>query len=58
MEKSKIEEFRKLICSMSTDELQKKYDEIRDGISKMILDSDLVVEAAIVETALKDRKNV
>ena len=56
MEKENIAQFRKSIENFTLEELEAKADELRDAISKMILDSDLIIEAAIVDTAIKEKK--
>ncbi len=56
MEKEQILEFRQSIENFTIEELESKANEIRNSISKMILDSDLIIKAAIVEALLKEKK--
>lgn len=56
MEKEQMLEFRQSIENFTIEELENKANEIRNSISKMILDSDLIIKAAIVETLLKEKK--
>lgn len=49
-----IANFRTEIENFTLEDLKKKADEIKDAISKMILDSDLMIKAAIVDTRIKE----
>ncbi len=56
MEEKDIINFRAEIKDLSLEELEAKADEIRDAVSKMILDSDLIIKAAIVDSLIKEKK--
>lgn len=56
MENKDILNFRTEIKDFSIEELEKKAEELRDAISKMILDSDLIIKAAIVDTLIKEKR--
>ena len=56
MEKENIIKFRESIKDFTLEELEAKAEEIRNAISKMILDSDLILEAAIIDSAIKEKK--
>lgn len=56
MENKDILNFRAEIKDFSIEELEKKADELRDAISKMILDSDLIIKAAIIDTLIKEKR--
>ena len=53
---NKIANFRAEIKDFTLEELEAKADELRDAISKMILDSDLMIKAAIVDTLIKEKQ--
>lgn len=44
--------FKNEIKNFSLTQLRQMQEEIQSGISKMILDSDLIIKAAIVEQAI------
>lgn len=44
--------FKNEIKNFSLTQLKQMQEEIQSGISKMILDSDLIIKAAIVEQAI------
>lgn len=48
--------FRAQIKDYSLEELEQTADELRDAVSKMILDSDLILKAAIVDSLIKEKK--
>lgn len=56
MEDKKILQFKQQIQNFSLEQLKTKQQEIQSAISKMILDSDLIIEAAIVEAAIKEKE--
>lgn len=56
MEEKDIINFRAEIKDLSLEELEAKADEIRDAVSKMILDSDLIIKAAIVDSLIREKK--
>ena len=39
------------------EELEEKAEELHNAVSKMILDSDLIIKAAIVDTLIKEKRN-
>lgn len=49
-----IADFRLEIADFNLEQLKAKEAELRDSISKMILDSDLMLKAAIVDTRIKE----
>lgn len=56
MDNLEILKFKDSIKDFSVEELENEAVKIRDDISKMILDSDLILKAAIVDTLLKEKK--
>lgn len=56
MEQKDIINFREQVKDFTLEELEAKAQELRDAISKMILDSDLMIKAAIVDTLIKEKK--
>lgn len=52
--KDVIANFRAEIEGFSKEQLIAKREELRNAVSKMILDSDLMVKAAIVETRIQE----
>jgi len=52
--KDVIANFRAEIEGFSKEQLIEKREELRNAVSKMILDSDLMVKAAIVETRIQE----
>lgn len=56
MNEKDILQFRSEIKNFSLEELKNKQGEIQEGISKMILDSDLIIKAAIIETLIKEKE--
>lgn len=50
-----IVKFRSSIANMSLEELEAKRGELQDQLSKMILDSDVVMQIAIVEAKIKEK---
>ena len=57
LEEKELENFRKEIANMSLDQLKIELSNVEDRISKMILDSDLVIKAAILKTLIKEKEN-
>ena len=57
MTKEEIVAFRESIKNFSAEELEKEAEKIRNDISKMILDSDLIMKAAIVDSLIKERES-
>ena len=54
--KMKIEEFRNSVTDFTLDELKTEAAKIQEEISKMILDSDLIIKAAIVDSLIKAKE--
>lgn len=54
--KMKIEEFRNSVKDFTLDELKAEAARIQEEISKMILDSDLIIEAAIIDSLIKAKE--
>lgn len=57
MDEKEILNFRESIKDLSIEQLEEKAEELRSAVSKMILDSDLIVKAAIVDTLIKEKRN-
>lgn len=55
MEEKDIINFRESIKNFTVEELKDKCGELREEISRMILDSDAVVKIAIIEALLKEK---
>lgn len=58
MDNNEIIKFRQSVEQMSVEELEKQAGEIRNLISKMILDSDLIIKAAIIDSLIKEKKEM
>ena len=58
MNEQEILKFRQSVVNCTKEELIEKQKEIQDAISKMILDSDLIIKAAIIENLIKENQNV
>ena len=56
MDEKDIINFREQVKDFTLEELEAKAEELRDAVSKMILDSDLIIKAAIVDTLIKEKK--
>lgn len=56
MDEKEIINFREQVKDFTLEELEAKAAEIRDAVSKMILDSDLIIKAAIVDSLIKEKK--
>ena len=57
MDEKEILKFRESVKDLSAEELEEKAEELSNAISKMILDSDLIIKAAIVDTLIKEKRN-
>ena len=57
MDEKEILKFRESVKDLSVEQLQEKAEELRNAVSKMILDSDLIIKAAIVDTLIKEKRN-
>lgn len=55
MEEKDIINFRNSISEMSVSELESLLKDLNNQINKMILDSDLIVKVAIVDTLIKEK---
>ena len=56
MSEQDILNFKTEIKDFTLEELESKAAEIRAAVSKMILDSDLIMKAAIVDALIKEKK--
>lgn len=54
---TKIEQFRKSAQNFSLEELKAEAAKLQEEVSKMILDSDLIVKAAIIDSLIKERES-
>lgn len=52
--KENISNFRNEIENFSIEELETKRGELQNAISKMILDSDMILKIAIIESRMKE----
>jgi uncharacterized protein YdcH (DUF465 family) len=50
-----IVKFRNSLANLSLEELNKKKAELQDKIAKMIMDSDVTMQIAIVEAQIQER---
>lgn len=57
MNEQDIINFRAQVANYTLEELQQEQIDIQNAISKMILDSDLILKAAIVDTLIKEKQN-
>lgn len=55
MNEQEILEFKTSIKDRSVDDLLKMRDELKDKVSQMLLDSDLIMKVVIVENQLKEK---
>ena len=55
MENNSILEFKNKIKDFTIDELSDMHDELQEKVSKMIFESDIVMQIAIVESLLKEK---
>ena len=56
--KNKLLAFRESIQNFTLEELEEKQKEIQNQISKMILDSDLILQAAVVDALISEKKGM
>ena len=56
MKPEEITSFREVISAFSLEQLKVKEKELNDSISKMIMDSDLVMQVAIVRAAIEEKE--
>lgn len=52
----KIVKFKNSLNNLTLDELNKKKAELQDRIAKMIMDSDLTMQIAILEAKIQEKK--
>ena len=52
----KIVKFKNSLNNLTLDELNKKKAELQDRIAKMIMDSDLTMQIAIIEAKIQEKK--
>ena len=52
----KIVKFKNSLNKLTLDELNKKKAELQDRIAKMIMDSDLTMQIAILEAKIQEKK--
>lgn len=50
-----IVKFRNSLANLSLQELEEKRNELREKIAKMIMDSDITMQIAIVEAQIQER---
>ena len=55
MEIKDIVKFRNSLANLSLEELNQKKAELQDKIAKMIMDSDVTMQIAIVEAKIKEK---
>lgn len=55
MNVEEIVKFRNSLVDLSLEELNKKKVELQDKIAKMIMDSDVTMQIAIVEAQIQER---
>ena len=51
-----IVKFKSSLNNLTLDELNKKKAELQDRIAKMIMDSDLTMQIAILEAKIQEKK--
>ena len=51
-----IVKFKNSLNNLTLDELNKKKAEFQDRIAKMIMDSDLTIQIAILEAKIQEKK--
>ena len=56
VDKVKIEEFRNSVKDFTLEELKAEAARLQEEVSKMILDSDLIIKAAIVDSLIKEKE--
>lgn len=52
-----ITKFRDSLANLSIDQLKEKRDELREKIAKMIMDSEITMQIAIVEAQIQEKVN-
>ena len=56
MDIEKIVKFKNSLNNLTLDELNKKRAELQDRVAKMIMDSDLTMQIAIIEAKIQEKK--
>ena len=56
MNVEEIVKFRNSLANLSLEELNKKKAELQDRVAKMIMDSDLTMQIAIIEAKIQEKK--
>ena len=56
MDIEKIVKFKNSLNNLTLDELNKKRAELQDRVAKMIMDSDLTMQIAILEAKIQEKK--
>ena len=51
-----IVKFKNSLNNLTLDELNKKKAELQDRIAKMIMDSDAIMQIAIIEAKIQEKK--
>lgn len=51
-----IVKFKNSLNNLTLDELNKKRAELQDRVAKMIMDSDLTMQIAIIEAKIQEKK--
>ena len=51
-----IVKFKNSLNNLSLEELNKKKAELQDRVAKMIMDSDLTMQIAIIEAKIQEKK--
>ena len=51
-----IVKFKNSLNNLTLDELNKKKAELQDRVAKMIMDSDLTMQIAIIEAKIQEKK--
>ena len=57
MNEQDIINFRNSVKDFSLEQLEHERADIQNAISKMILDNDLMIKAAIIENLIKEKQN-
>lgn len=57
MNEQDIINFRNSVKDFSLEQLKQERADIQNAISKMILDNDLMIKAAIIENLIKEKQN-
>ena len=52
----KIVKFKNSLNNLTLDELNKKRAELQDRVAKMIMNSDLTMQIAIIEAKIQEKK--